>query len=80
MDESGIEYIFMFRRFRCDNCKKLHTEIPDCVIPYKQYSRKAIKKILNGACDYYVVDVSTVWRWKNANTHLSCNDFLDSKR
>ncbi len=64
MDESGIEYIFNLRRFRCGNCQKIHTEIPDCIIPHKQYSQKVIEDILDGKCDYYVADDSTVWRWK----------------
>lgn len=74
-DESGVEYNFSLRRFRCNNCRKLHTEIPDCIIPYKQYSQKVLNDVLGGKCDYYVVDASTVWRWKNQNTHPSCNDF-----
>lgn len=75
IDESGTEYTFSLLRFRCDNCRKLHTEIPDCIIPYKQYGQKVINDVLSGRCDYYVVDDSTVWRWKNQNTHPGCNDF-----
>lgn len=75
LNESGEKYIFRLRRFRCDNCQKLHTEIPDCIIPEKQYSKKVIEDILGGKCNYYVADNSTVWRWKNCNTHPSCNDF-----
>ena len=41
-DESGEKYIFRLRRFRCDNCQKLHTEIPDCIAPYKQYGKNVI--------------------------------------
>ena len=75
LDEAGEKYIFRLRRFWCNNCKKLHSEIPDCIIPYKQYGQKVINDVLNGRCDYYVVDASTVWRWKNQNTHPGCNDF-----
>lgn len=66
MDEAGTEYLFNFRRFQCEQCKKLHTEIPDCVIPQKQYSKRAIADVLNGKCNYYVADNSTVWRWKKS--------------
>lgn len=75
MDETGEKYIFRLRRFRCENCKKIHTEIPDCIIPHKQYSKKAINAVCNGECSYYIADNATVWRWKNLNTHPTCNDF-----
>ena len=65
--------------FRCDNCQKLHTEIPDCIAPYKQYGKNVIDDILNGECDYFIADASTIWRWKNRNTHPLCNDISDLK-
>ena len=78
-DESGEKYIFKLRRFRCDNCQKLHTEIPDCIAPYKQYGKNVIDDILNGECDYFIADASTIWRWKKRNTHPLCNDISDLK-
>ena len=74
LDESGEKYIFKLRRFRCDNCQKLHTEIPDCIAPYKRYSQIVIDDILKEKCDYFVADSSTIWRWKKCNTHPCCND------
>lgn len=52
-DISGEEYIFNLRRMRCENCNTIHTEMPDCMIPHKQYSKIAIKTAINGLCDYY---------------------------
>ena len=79
LDESGEKYIFRLRRFRCENCQKLHIEIPDCIAPHKQYGKNVIDNILNGECDYFIADASTIWRWKNCNTHPSCNDISDLK-
>ena len=62
--ETGDMYEFHLRRFYCSHCKKIHTEIPDCIKAYKHYSANAIENILNGRCDYYTVDDSTVYRWK----------------
>lgn len=67
-DESGEIYVFKLRRYKCENCQKIHTEIPDCIMPYKQYSKKVISDVCSGKCDYYVVDNATVWRWKSKNT------------
>ena len=79
-NESGKEYTFNLRRFYCDNCQKIHLEIPDCIAPYKQYGKKVIDDVIGEKCDYYVADDSTVWRWKNQqNTHLSCNDLTRIK-
>lgn len=63
-NEIGEEFIFNLRRFRCGECKKIHLEIPDFITPHKQYSKKAIDNIISGKCDYYIVDNSTVYRWK----------------
>ena len=70
MDESGEKYEFRLRRFKCDTCNNIHLELPDCLIPYKRYSKHTIDIVLNGECDYYSIDQSTVYRW----THLFCND------
>mgnify|MGYP003161019235 CR=1 FL=1 len=39
-DISGEEYIFSLRRMRCEECHIIHTEIPNCMIPHKQYSKE----------------------------------------
>lgn len=60
----GEIYTFNLRRFRCESCKKIHVELPDCLLPYKTYSKKTIEDVKSGKCDYYIVDDSTVRRWK----------------
>lgn len=64
---SGEEYIFSLRRMRCKQCNVIHTEIPDCMIPHKQYSKNAIKSAIKGQCDYYIMEESTIFRWKKQN-------------
>lgn len=66
-DISGEEYVFSLRRMRCEKCRIIHTEIPDCMIPHKQYSKNAIAATINGQCDYYIIEESTVFRWKKQN-------------
>lgn len=63
-DISGEQYVFSLRRLKCSKCNKIHTEIPDCIVPHKQYSKGAIDAAINIECDYFVMENSTVFRWK----------------
>lgn len=69
-DISGEEFVFSLRRFTCSNCRKVHTEIPDCIVPRKRYFKDAIVAAVEEKCDYYIMDDSTIYRW----THPKCND------
>lgn len=46
---SGGKIVLLLRRLRCTQCKKLHTELPDFLLPYKRYSRKSIEDVLSGS-------------------------------
>lgn len=36
------------RRFRCNNCRVLHRELPECLIPFKQYDAEVIFGVVEG--------------------------------
>jgi uncharacterized protein YbaR (Trm112 family) len=57
---------FLLRRLRCSRCKKLHTELPSIIQPYRHYSSDAIQSVLDGseAGADCVADNSTIRRWK----------------
>jgi uncharacterized protein YbaR (Trm112 family) len=62
----GEVWYFFLRRMRCQTCKKLHTELPSIIQPYRHYSSEAIQSVLDGSeagvdC---VADNSTIRRWK----------------
>jgi len=64
---NGEVWHFSLRRLLCDNCMKLHTEIPDIIQPYKHYDSETIQSVLDGgekAMDC-VADDSTISRWKS---------------
>ena len=65
----GIRH-FLLRRFRCRECNKLHTELPDIIQPYKHYESGVIQSVIEGSEDAAdcVADDSTVRRWKNEFT------------
>jgi hypothetical protein len=57
---------FMLRRLRCQDCLRLHTEIPDTIQPFKHYDSEAIQIVLDGdkRAEKCVADTSTMSRWK----------------
>lgn len=46
--KKGVKKEFKMRRFRCSKCNKIHRELTNNIIPYKQYDREIIKGVLNG--------------------------------
>lgn len=59
----GKSRIYILRRLRCSHCKKLHTEIPDKLLPYKRYEMKAIEAIFNRKGAACVASERTKKRW-----------------
>ena len=66
-DENGVIRIF---RVVCMKCKKLHSVLPYCVLPYKHYSRKVIdearsfKTISDAYGNCFRGENSTIYRWR----------------
>jgi C4-type Zn-finger protein len=44
--EGGIKDQLLIRRFRCEDCHHYHSELPDCVVPYKHYETETISGVL----------------------------------
>ena len=63
--ETGDRIAFNLRRLYCPRCKKLHLEIPDCLVPHKHYFRLVIDGVTSGLIDYAAIDDSTIRRWKS---------------
>ena len=40
--------ILLIRRLYCEDCKRIHHEIPDCLVPYKRYGADVIENIVSG--------------------------------
>jgi len=60
--------VLIIRRLRCKQCKKIHHELPDMVIPYKRYSAETIEQIIDGREVGIICEESTIRRirtwWK----------------
>lgn len=63
-DSSGNKYIFALRRLYCTHCNLLHTEIPDCIEPYKRYFVLTMEAVKDGTIDYCAADSKTIAAWK----------------
>lgn len=46
--EGGCKRYIKIRRMKCTSCRKLHRELPNHVLPYKQYTYEIIMGVLNG--------------------------------
>lgn len=47
LDEDGERVTLIIRRMKCSSCSKIHHELPDCIVPYKQYSVAVIETLLS---------------------------------
>ena len=42
-----VEYLEV-RRLLCPHCRKLHVELPDCLVPHKHYDAEVISGVIEG--------------------------------
>lgn len=67
--EGGVKRWLVIRRFRCRSCQTLHTELPDCLAPYKHYQTEIISGVVDGVItqddleseDYPCLDTMRLW-------------------
>ena len=63
-DSNEVKW-YRLRRLRCSQCKKIHTELPDSMQPYKHYESASIQDTIDGIADNYcAAEESTLYRWK----------------
>ena len=67
-ESSGSKVKLIIRRLRCVECKRIHHELPDCVVPYKRHSAETIGKIINDDTTELPCETGTIRRirlwWK----------------
>jgi hypothetical protein len=63
-DRSGETIVFNIRRLCCDQCGRIHHELPDILVPYKRYESECIELVLTNPSKHDVAaDESTLFRW-----------------
>lgn len=46
--EGGEKRFIRIRRLQCTQCKRIHCELPDFLVPYKHYETEVIEGVLDG--------------------------------
>lgn len=46
--KGGLVRKIKMKRFRCTTCRKLHRELPEDVVPYKQYEAEVVNGVREG--------------------------------
>ena len=46
--EDGTKAVLMIRRYRCEGCDRIHHELPDFLLPYKQHTALTFEKVCQG--------------------------------
>lgn len=45
-NSAGQTKVLVIRRLRCENCHRIHHELPDCLVPYKRYEAASIERVV----------------------------------
>ena len=69
--EGGDKTWIQINRLYCGKCRRLHTELPDCLVPFKHYASEIIEGVLDDVVtsddedsEDYPCDM-TMSRWKD---------------
>lgn len=67
VSESGEHRLLIIRPLRCTQCRKIHHELPDCVVPYKRYESACVEQVVSESVSLptAAADDSTMQRWKD---------------
>jgi hypothetical protein len=73
-EKDGECTTLIIRRLRCEECRKIHHELPYILVPYKRYKSECIEAVAendNRKIQEIGCDESTLHRWKKWFTSLS---------
>jgi hypothetical protein len=66
--------MYIIRRLRCEDCRKIHHELPDIVVPYKRYCAEAVEKIIGSNAEGLSCEESTIRRirawWRESRLYF----------
>jgi len=63
---SGEVIVLIIRRMRCEQCARIHHELPDLLVPYKRYEAASIEQVVGepSVTADVAADESTFRRWQ----------------
>lgn len=85
ISSDGNRNTLVIRRLRCRQCKHIHHELPDILVPYKRYDSESIESALEDRSNLAVAaDDSTISRWRlwfsaGLNHFLGCLTSITAK-
>lgn len=65
-NSNGETKILIIRRLRCKHCRRIHHELPHCLVPYQRYESSCIESVIlkgSGSSDI-AADDSTLYRMR----------------
>ena len=62
IDSAGEKQTLVIRRLRCDECKHIHHELPDILMPYKRHCMETIENVIAGKTEDVPCEISTISR------------------
>lgn len=68
--KNRVTSYIQIRRLKCVGCGTLHRELPDCILPHKQYEAEVVRGVLEGliTCETLGYEdypcEATMSRWK----------------
>lgn len=65
VQESGVKAKIIIRRLRCVDCRKIHHELPNILVPYRRHEAQVIEAAVTGEPTSADVEESTLRRWRN---------------
>lgn len=67
----GTRQVLVIRRLYCAACRRIHHELPACLVPYKRYDAPSFEAVAaQGRAAAVAVDEGTVTRWRHWLTTL----------
>ena len=64
INAAGEKITLIIRRLRCKECKKIHHELPDRIVPYKRHCADTYEKIITDDVDDVCCDDNMIRRVK----------------
>ena len=63
--------MLIIRRLRCTHCRRIHHELPNCLVPYKRYESACIERVVLKDSNFLdiAMDEATLYRlrvWFNS--------------
>jgi len=70
IDNKESKVTLVIRRLKCEKCKRIHHELPECIVPYKRHCAETIEAIVTGKTEEAPCSDATIRRilqwWKIA--------------